>query len=266
MARLSFNCFNHSSFLGCEPSLPRQFSAAAAAGYELVGPDLASVLAHERDGLAPEALAELAAEVGVGVYELVPLSISADADTTRRSLALCDRVARALGAPQVQAVVTGPIDDAVAALTRECVERLGEAGVGVAVEFLPNRDVSSIGHVLELAERAGTPSLGVMVDTWHFFRGPSSWDDLTGLPLERLPFVQFDDAAPLVSDDLGYELMERRLLPGEGELDLGRFVEVLRNRGWDAVVSVEVLSAHWRMRPVEDFVAATFAAAAPYWR
>ena len=41
-----FSTFNHTTFLGLEPTLPAQIAAAGAAGYDHIGLDITSVLAH----------------------------------------------------------------------------------------------------------------------------------------------------------------------------------------------------------------------------
>jgi sugar phosphate isomerase/epimerase len=104
-----------------------------------------------------------------------------------------------------------------------------------------------------------------MVDTFHFSRGASTWEELDSLPLDALAYVQFDDALPPASDDVMHETMHRRTMPGEGELDLSRFAAALRRRGWSGTVSVEVLSEELRQLDVADFAGRAFATTAPYW-
>ena len=41
-------------------------------------------------------------------------------------------------------------------------------------------------------------------------------------------------------------------MPGDGQFELERFVSTLRNRGWDGVVSVEVLNKDLRALPVDE--------------
>jgi sugar phosphate isomerase/epimerase len=87
------------------------------------------------------------------------------------------------------------------------------------------------------------------------------------MPLERIAYVQFSDALPPAENSSAMaETLHRRTLPGDGTLDLRRFAHVLRERGWDGLVSVEVLSAALRERlPVGEFAAAAGAATARYW-
>ncbi|WTW99561.1 sugar phosphate isomerase/epimerase [Streptomycetaceae bacterium NBC_01309] len=263
--RYSFNTFNHSTYYGLAPSLPAQIRAAAAAGYDCIGLDLLSVLAHERDGLPPQALAELLVEHELPCYELVSLSISADRDATRRSLGHVLRTAEVLRPREVLCVVTGVPDAAVVANTAECAAALARESVGLSLEFLPTRDVDSIAAATTLLDQVAHPNLRLVVESWHFFRGPSTWDDLAALPLERFGFVQFADAPAPVSEDIHHESMQRRVLPGEGVFDLRRFCDAVAGKGYDGVVSMEVLSERWRGADLGDFARATLGSARDLW-
>ena len=124
------------------------------------------------------------------------------------------------------------------------------AGSGLAVEFTPLGPVATIADGLAALERAGSGRL--VVDAWNFCLGPSTWADLEHLPLDAIAYVQFTDAlAPLGPIDL-QEAMTRRALPGDGVLELDRFVATLRDRGWDGVVSMQVLSDELRALPVDE--------------
>src|SRR4051794_21322118 len=68
MATYSYNLWNHSCQWGIPATLPEQIAGAAAAGYDHVGFDVPSLLAHEADGTPPEKLGAMAAEAGVPCY------------------------------------------------------------------------------------------------------------------------------------------------------------------------------------------------------
>jgi len=68
-----------------------------------------------------------------------------------------------------------------------------------------------------------------------------------------------------VSGRLGRETMHRRALPGEGILDLVRFAATLLDRGWDGLVSVEVLSEELRASPIEEIARRAHDTTARYW-
>ena len=61
------------------------------------------------------------------------------------------------------------------------------------------------------------------------------------------------------------EAMTRRALPGEGVLELDRFVAALRDRGWDGVVSAQVLSDDLRQLPIDEYATRVHEATARYW-
>ena len=105
-----------------------------------------------------------------------------------------------------------------------------------------------------------------MIDSWHFLMGDSKFEDLESVPLDHIAYVQFSDALAPESEKLGRETMKRRALPGEGILDLDCFASTLRARGYDGLVSLEILSEVWRERPLEEFAVAAYEAAASYWR
>src|SRR4029453_16518197 len=96
-------------------------------------------------------------------------------------------------------------------------------GVGLAGAFspLPKVKTSADARAL-LAACGGNTRTGVIVDTWHFFRGDDEWPDLEALPVDELAFVQFSDGLPAGMDS-GYDTLHRRAIPGDGEFDLDRF-------------------------------------------
>jgi sugar phosphate isomerase/epimerase len=108
--------------------------------------------------------------------------------------------------------------------------------------------------VLELNERVGPPGVGVCVDAHHFFRGPDTFADFDALPDGDLAFLQFCDALPLGDMDLSDAMVNGRAMPGDGEFPLDEFCRHAVARGYDGVVSVEILSSVWRARPLDEYV------------
>jgi sugar phosphate isomerase/epimerase len=105
----------------------------------------------------------------------------------------------------------------------------------------------------------------VLIDTWHFFRGASTWQELSTIPLDDIAYVQFDDALASESDDLMHESIDRRTWPGEGEFDLTRFADTLTGRGWSGLVSIEVLSAELRRLDWPTYTSLAYRTTRPYW-
>ena len=265
MAVLCFNVFNESGWFGRTPDLRRLVRAAAAAGFETVGLDVYSLAAHVQAGGRLEDVAGWIDAEGLRCAEIAALLLGPDPAEVDAQLALLEPMVRALRPAWVLTNSDVEPDARSGAELRRCADRLGALGARLAVEFLPFLRVRSIGSALELVRRSGSDA-GVLVDTWHFFHGPDGWDDLEALPLDRLAYVQFDDHPALESQDLREECLHRRVFPGEGLFELDRFCDALRGRGFDGLVSVEVLSSAWRGGDLEGFARRAHETTAPYWR
>jgi sugar phosphate isomerase/epimerase len=261
----SFNCFNNSTHLGLPPSLPDQISAAASAGYDFIGLDVPSLVAHENAGLPPEVVYAQILDHGIDCYELVPLSLSADKATTGQSLAVTTRLAPLVGAKHVLATVRGPVDAVVAVAARHAAAKLADIGVSLSIEFMPVSSLRSLEEAIRLLEMIDDERVGVVIDVWHFVLSGSRWETLASLPTERIGFVQLDDAMADADGTSSEDCMDRRVLPGEGSFPLRQFRDALLNKGYSGVVSVEVLSSTWRARPITDFARETFRAARALW-
>jgi sugar phosphate isomerase/epimerase len=146
-----------------------------------------------------------------------------------------------------------------------CADIIAAAGAKLALEMPPIGELNSINAALGVVDTLGPDRCCLMVDTFHFSRGSSTWEQLESLPLNALGYVQFDDALPPIGDDVMFETMDRRTMPGQGEFDLRRFSQVLTDRGWTGWVSVEVLSAELRKLQMEEFARQAYASTAPYW-
>jgi sugar phosphate isomerase/epimerase len=215
---------------------------------------------------ADAACAAALADAGMRCHEVLALVMTGHEESTLRYARRLAEAAAAVRAPWVLTTFTAPLDATTAPLVRRCAAILAEAGAGMAVEFSPLGAVTSLRAALEMVEVAGAGRAGVLIDTWHFFRGDDTWEHLERVPLDRIAYVQFDDAPPPESDDALDETMHRRVMPGDGTFELGRFASTLLDRGWSGLVSVEVLNARLRELPVGEFAELAFQSTARYWR
>jgi len=202
---------------------------------------------------------------GVDCLDVLALMISKNEDATLRAAKRAAGAAALMRSPWVTTVLRTPVDERARDLLGRCAAIIADAGSTMALEFSPFSSVTSIGSALEVVETVGVPA-AVLIDVWHFFFGDSTWADLERVPLQRLAYVQFSDAPEPESDDLFRETMDRRVMPGEGTLDLKRFASTLMARGFDGVVSVEVLSRDLSALPVVEFARRAHDATARYWR
>ena len=103
--------------------------------------------------------------------------------------------------------------------------------VKLALEFRGSATFcSSLDTALSLVAACGEPNVGVCLDVFHYYTGPSKFDDLSLLTRDNLAFVQVCDVAG-VPRELATDA--DRILPGEGDFRLGPIIQRLRTIGYD---------------------------------
>jgi sugar phosphate isomerase/epimerase len=170
-------------------------------------------------------------------------------DHFRRRLELC----QAIGVPTMLLVADFTHRPDATALHRAVVS-LAQAAqwaagfdVRLALEFRgSDAFCTSLDTALGLVAQCGEPNVGVCLDLFHFYKGPSKSEDLAGLTRQTLAHVQFSDVAGVPR-----ELMSDadRVLPGDGDFQFGPVVERLKEIGYDGYVSLEVMNpVLWEMK------------------
>jgi sugar phosphate isomerase/epimerase len=129
----------------------------------------------------------------------------------------------ALYDPPVSAAVGGP---AFAALC----DRAAEHGLRLQLEFVPGTGIGDLAAAWDIVRAADRPNGGILLDTWHFFRSGSSFELLEQLPADRIFGLQIEDAPAEPPADPAHESLHGRLLPGEGGLELERFMAAVADK------------------------------------
>jgi sugar phosphate isomerase/epimerase len=268
----SLNSLNASPRFGLPPRLPALVDAAAMAGFDAVGLDVAAVRAHAAEGLEPAALAGRLQCAGLACAELSLVRVEGDAAADRDELQSVLPLVHALRPMFLQVIVAEPAALATSAgLTAvrsglaRAVDALAGTSTRLTLEYAPMLAVPGIAAALDLLDRPDLAAVQLCVDTWHVVRGPDTWDDLAGLPVARLGYVQLADCGPVAWGDLREESLDHRLMPGDGGAPLDRIAMVLGARGFAGVVSVEVLSRYWRTRGLDETAAAALAGLRAVW-
>ncbi len=122
-------------------------------------------------------------------------------------------------------------------------------GVRLALEFRAKSAwCASLDTAVALVAGCGEPNLGVCLDIFHYYTGPSKFEDLGLLNRENLAHVQLCDLAG-VPRELATDA--DRILPGDGDFQLRPLLDHLRRIGYDGWVSVELMNPElWKMKPV----------------
>lgn len=106
---------------------------------------------------------------------------------------------------------------------------------------------ASLDTALALVHQCDEPNVGVNFDVFHYYTGPSKFEDLALLTSERLFHVQLCDLAG-VPRELATDA--DRVLPGDGDFHLSPIVEHFRNLGYSGWVSLELMNPTlWRANP-----------------
>ena len=163
-------------------------------------------------------------------------------DHFKRRLDLC----QAFGVPTLlvvadfaEKVSATDLQRAVVSLTQAAQWAAG-FNVRLALEFRGSATFcSSLDTALSLVAACGEPNVGVCLDLFHYYTGPSKFDDLALLTRENLGFVQVCDLAG-VPRELATDA--DRILPGEGDFQIEPIMRRLRDIGYDGWVSLELLN------------------------
>jgi sugar phosphate isomerase/epimerase len=227
--------------------LVERIDAAAAAGFAGLGLRPGDRTRALEAGETDASLRARLADAGLEVVELEVLANwglgGEAAERSRRFEERLYELGDALGARYM--VVVGDVEgdaDLVAERFAALCDRAAEHGLRIAIEFVPFTSIRDAGAAWEIVERAGRPNGGVLVDSWHHYRGAADDELILRIPAERIVAVQFDDADAEVVGTMLEDTEHNRRLPGEGSFDLDRFVRLLDGHGVDVPYSVEVLS------------------------
>jgi sugar phosphate isomerase/epimerase len=277
------------SLVLCSGTLPfdtpllARIEAASAGGFDGLSLWVRDIEAARADGRSDADIRLMFADHGIEVAELDPVwswlpGADRDVHPSQDPFGVLQpkvddflRLADAIGGRSLNAcdIFGGDwsLDDAAEAFAGLC-DRAAEQGLLVHLEFLPWSAIGDIRTASEVARRADRANAGVMVDSWHFFRGDPDFDALRRLPGSLISGIQLNDGPLAAEADLTDASMRARQLPGEGQMALTELLAVLDQIDAVAPRGVEVFSDELRrLDPIEigrqagDSVRATLAAA-----
>ncbi len=124
-------------------------------------------------------------------------------------------------------------------------------GLGVTLEFIPAGCIATVAQAREVLERADRANAGMIVDSWHFFRGGSSLNDLAATPPELIDSWQMNDTTLAPRADHIFADMTLRVMPGEGEFDLKGLMQALAATGTTAPGGIETFGPEMQDWPAE---------------
>jgi 4-hydroxyphenylpyruvate dioxygenase len=171
-------------------------------------------------------------------------------DHFKRRLDLCQSFAipTLLIAPDFSEQVDQTALERAVVSLRQAAQWAAAFNVRLALEFRGKQTFcSSLDTALALVNACGETNVGVCLDVFHYYTGPSKFEDLGLLRKENLAFVQVCDLAG-VPRELATDA--DRIFPGEGDFRLDPIIAHLRSIGYEGPVSLELLNPTlWKIKP-----------------
>lgn len=185
-------------------------------------------------------------------------------DASDKTRALLLEAAQALSARHIKIGDLGNDCADVPKMTEEFAilcRQAAERGVPVLIEMLPRQfsRAPSLDDVLLICRGAGEKNGGIMLDNLHVQRTGTTPEDIVrkvgrGIPLG----VEINDgylATPVKFED---SVVNKRLLPGDGEFDIAAFLDAVWSVGYDGPIGVEVLNEYMRKWSLETAATEAF--------
>ena len=138
-------------------------------------------------------------------------------------------------------------DDGLAAAQLHALAELASPyGIRIAYEALAwGRHVNDYLHSWRIAEAASHPNIGLCLDSFHVLTRGVDPIGIESIPGDRLFFVQLADAPRLPMHQLHWS-RHHRCFPGQGDLDVVRFLGHVLAVGYQGSLSLEVFNDVFR--------------------
>ena len=208
-------------------------AAAAAAGFGAAGLRISGRTpgdAWPSVDADPDAFARIdaaARDTGVRISSVSGYYLS---PTTQAGHLLANvRAAQAVGTRLVCQGCFDPDRERVVAMLRDYAAAAGEAGLRIALEFMPMSELKDIRSAIDTIDRAGAGNVGLLVDALHLARSGAGAAEISALDPARIYLTQLCDAPAQLAagHTLFDEAMSGRLHPGDGALDLADLLRAL---------------------------------------
>jgi len=243
--------------------LETDIRAAGQAGYDLVelwAPKLRSYLTTHSVAELKALLTENNVEpYSINSIEHITFRTLVDYESIKAQCGELSAVAGELACPYI-VVVPGKlpknatkeqiVDESVRVLN-ELVDISEPYGVSLAFEFLGQTDcsVQTLDLCNEIVETVNRPSVGNVIDTFHFYAGNSTYEAIDSMLPEKLFIFHINDAEDLPREQL---TDAHRLYPGTGILPIREIKEHFDKIGYDRMVSIEIFRPeYWNEDPFE---------------
>jgi 2-keto-myo-inositol isomerase len=104
-------------------------------------------------------------------------------------------------------------------------------------------------EALAVIEQAGQANLGLMWDFFHYYKSEVPLEVIRAIPNDRLWLVHVDDSPAKPPAELSDP---DRVYPGQGEMPLTTYFSILREKGYNGPLSIELFNKGYYERPIDE--------------
>ena len=239
-------------------SLVEDVDAASSAGFGAVEIWHRKLIAYLEGHSAADLRALLRAK-GLAVAAICPLMIEygPDAAKARETIAQAADVAAELECatllvclrPTPGRLSTSEALETAAEESARCADIAAKRGVGLAIEPLGRHPlVPGPREALSIIDMAGRANIGLMVDTFHYYKSEVPLAEIAALPVEKLRIIHVNGCEDRPREELRDA---HRLYPTLGVIPAVEMLRPLHQRGYSGDFSVEIFREEYWQQPVD---------------
>lgn len=205
-------------------------------------------------------LKKLLDENGVSPASVCPYSMVLFGDKAPQlaSIEAGAKIAKQIGCPTLLVCPDAPPDgmdsDAAFVLAGKVAREYGDVaarhGVKLAIEPLGMHPfVPGCEEALRILESANHPALGLMMDTFHYYKSGVSLKSIAKIPVDKLLVCHVNDCIDLPREQL---TDQNRVYLGEGVIPLVETFRILKAIKYRGALSVEIFRQEYWERPIDQ--------------
>lgn len=125
-----------------------------------------------------------------------------------------------------------------------------EEGVKPTFEYISFfKSVNNLADAWRIVQEANDNDSTIILDAFHNWNSNSSLDDLRTIPVEKISHYHIDDAHPEIASTEQKD--PDRVMLGEGQIDLCSELTILKEKGYDSTMSLELFNEElWAQDPL----------------
>lgn len=241
---------NTSTIRGQKLTLPQIIELAAKAGYDGFEPWMMEIQAYVESGKSLASLKKLASDAGLEFFDCIgfPTWMAQDAEKSKTGFAQMEKemgILAELGCPRVAAPAIGteaPVDLLQAGEKYKRLLEVGrKTGVMPQLEFwgaFPS--FHHLGQAMAVAAAADDKDAKILADIYHLFRGGSGFEGMKMLDGHAIDIFHMND---FPADIPRTEQQDKdRVMPGDGAAPMQEIAEILKSKGGQIILSLELFN------------------------